>query len=108
MVFTNWLKGDLDGCRPLENGPTNVDLEGLGLVLLNCMETGKKTVRTVREVREARSTNKVFGLANAEKWSACKMLVDFLDDIFDVSRMPDLKFNRPVCINSLNVEFLKY
>lgn len=40
-----------------------MDLEGLGLVLLNCMEVGRKSVRTAREVREARSTNKVFGLA---------------------------------------------
>ena len=85
-----------------------MDLEGLGLVLLNCMEVGKKSVRTAREVREARSINKVFGLANAEKWSACEILIDFLDDIFDVSRKPDLKFNRPVCIRSLTIGWLKY
>ena len=106
--FTNWLKGDLDGYKPLENGPTNIDLEGLGLVLLNCMEAGKKSARTAQEVREARSTNKVFGLTNAGKWSACEMLIDFLDDIFDVSRKPDLKFDRPVCIRSLTIELLKY
>ena len=72
------------------------------------MEAGKKSVRTAQEVREARSTNKVLGLTNTEKWSTCEMLVDFLDDIFDVSRKPDLKFNRPVYIRSLTFELLKY
>lgn len=36
------------------------------------------------------------------------MLIDFLDDIFDVSRKPDLKFSQPVCVSSQITELLKY
>ena len=74
-----------------------MDLEGLGLVLLNCMEEGDRRVRTAQQVRDERATNKVFGLANAEQWSGYKQLVDFLDDIFTGSRMPQVKLERPVC-----------
>jgi hypothetical protein len=95
--FANWSKGNLDRCVSLEGGPTNEDLEGLGLVLLNCMEEGDRRVRTAQQVRDERATNKVFGLANAERWSGCKRLIDFLDDLFSGSRKPEAKFGRPVC-----------
>ena len=73
-----------------------MDLESLGLVLLNCMEEGDRRPRTAQQVRDDRAINKVFGLANAERWSGYKQLVDFLEDIFTGSRVPQLKLERPV------------
>ncbi|RYO12451.1 hypothetical protein AA0121_g9160 [Alternaria tenuissima] len=62
----------------------NHDLECLGLVVLECMNGApKKKLRDLEEVRRLRGSNKTFGLDNGEQWSGCKLLVDFLDNLFN-------------------------
>lgn len=86
--------GDCDGSEKVAK-PTSVDLEGLGITLLNCME-GRLTDLTVARVRECRASNKVFGLSDPERWSEHKQLVDFVDDIFSAQRKHVVKFTKPV------------
>ncbi|CAN9236270.1 unnamed protein product [Alternaria alternata] len=43
----------------------------------------KKKLRDLEEVRRLRGSNKTFGLDNGEQWSGCKLLVDFLDNLFN-------------------------
>lgn len=74
----------------------NVDLEALGLTLLTCMEPQLRRSRTANSVREERATNRVFGLDDPERWSGCKQLVDFVDDLFSLRRRPAAKLERPV------------
>lgn len=85
---------DCDDCV-LADGPQHTDLEGLGMTLLDCMEPVPRQTRTVEQIRQQRATNKVFGLRNAERWSGCKSLMDFLDDLFSLQRRPAAKFDRP-------------
>ena len=74
----------------------NTDLEHLGFVILKCMNGRPcKEFRKPGFVRSKRASNKIFGLQNGEEWSGCKLLVDFLDELFD-SKPAIAKFNRPV------------
>ncbi|KAK4551780.1 stress-activated protein kinase signaling cascade [Recurvomyces mirabilis] len=58
------------------------------------MEPNHKLVRTAEDVRCERATNRVFGLKDAERWSGCKQYIDFLDDLFTLSRRPSAKFHK--------------
>ena len=88
-----------------EQEVSNQDLEDLGLVLLDCMEEQtQKHSRTASEVREQRATNKVFGLSDPERWSGCKKLVDFLDDLFTFRRRPTTKLEKVVSLHILSFQ----
>jgi hypothetical protein len=54
--------------------------------------------RTAADVRDLRATNKVFGLSNAERWSGCQQLIDFIDDLFSAERSAMVKIKKPVRI----------
>ncbi|CAI6338159.1 unnamed protein product [Periconia digitata] len=73
------------------------DLFDLGIVLLECMDGRLHPVekRTIEFIRDQRSRNQVFSLQNPEKWSGCKILIDFLDDIFGLERSCISKTSRP-------------
>jgi hypothetical protein len=78
---------------------TNHDLECLGLVVLECMNGApKKKLRDLEEVRRLRGSNKTFGLDNGEQWSGCKLLVDFLDNLFNFHVPAIAKLQNPVSI----------
>jgi hypothetical protein len=75
----------------------NIDLELLGHTLLECMEgASSSSLRDEKYVRRQRGLNKIFKLHNGEKWSGYKLLVDFLDDLFNRDRSAIAKLNRPV------------
>ncbi|KAI9652873.1 MAG: hypothetical protein M1821_007791 [Bathelium mastoideum] len=44
---------------------------------------GRLQPRTIASVREQRSLNKVFGLAEPDKWSGGKQLIDFIEELID-------------------------
>ena len=76
----------------------STDLIDLGLVLLECME-GRPQIaekRTVEFIKTQRALNKVFGLSKPERWSDCKQLVDFLDDLFSENRSAWSQLSKPV------------
>jgi len=60
------------------------------------MEPRPRRTRTADLIREERATNKVFGLNDPERWSGCKQLIDFVDDLFSLRRRPAVKLERPV------------
>lgn len=53
-------------------------------------------LRNPDEVRRLRELNKTFGLANGERWSDQKLLVDFLDNMFNVEVPAIVKLDKPV------------
>ncbi|KAE9986986.1 hypothetical protein EG328_004118 [Venturia inaequalis] len=60
----------------------NTDFEALGLVLIRTMNKNHLGQLDVNSVREQRRENKLYGIHDAEYWSHCKSLIDFLDDLF--------------------------
>ena len=74
------------------------DFTDLGLVLLECMEGRPQHAakRTVEHVKDQRASNRVFGLTKPERWSGCKQLIDFLDDLFNEARSTSAKISKPV------------
>ena len=95
MTFT---QGNCELCSPRQhNDTTSVDLDDLGLLLLECMEgTAMSSARSAADVRKQRGTNKLFGLPNACQWSSETDLIDFIDDLFCESRSPATKVSHPV------------
>jgi hypothetical protein len=89
---------DFDDCIfQTTNLSQNVDLELLGFTLLECMEGApSKHLRDGEYVRRQRELNKIFGLKNGGRWSGYKLLVDFLDDLFNKDRSAIAKLDRPV------------
>lgn len=76
---------------------SNTDLEKLGVVILECMNGWpNEDLRNPDEVRRLRELNKTFGLANGERWSDQKLLVDFLDNMFNVEVPAIVKLDKPV------------
>ncbi|KAF1840097.1 uncharacterized protein K460DRAFT_348226 [Cucurbitaria berberidis CBS 394.84] len=75
----------------------NRDLECLGAVILECMNgrTNEKLKDPV-EVRRLRKSNKIFGLENGEQWSGFKLLVDFVDSMFNEGVPAIAKLEKPV------------
>lgn len=43
-----------------------------------------------------RAANRVFGLTDAEQWSGCKEMVDFLDELFNENKTASAKYSKPV------------
>jgi hypothetical protein len=79
---------------------SNNNLECLSLVVLKYINRAlKKELRNLEEVRRLRESNKTFGLDNGEQWSACKLLVDFLDNLFNVHVLAIAKLEKPVSTN---------
>jgi hypothetical protein len=79
---------------------SNADLENLGGVVLECMNgCPSEALRNPVEVRRLRESNKIFGLENGEKWSDQKLMVDFLDNLFDMSVSAVAKLDRPVSVS---------
>jgi hypothetical protein len=58
-----------------------------------------EALRNPVEVRRLRESNKIFGLENGEKWSDQKVMVDFLDNLFDMSVSAVTKLDRPVSVS---------
>ncbi|KAK7178713.1 hypothetical protein PSPO01_15242 [Paraphaeosphaeria sporulosa] len=74
----------------------NIDLQQLGLTIVECMEgTASQRLRNIEYIRMQRKANRMFGLENGERWSGCKLLVDFLDDLFNEEKQAVAKFERP-------------
>ncbi|KAF2439140.1 hypothetical protein P171DRAFT_490574 [Karstenula rhodostoma CBS 690.94] len=72
------------------------DLIDLGFVLLECME-GRILPAEKRSkdfILEQRTANRVFGLTNAEIWSGCQDLIDFLDELFNERRTVSARYSR--------------
>lgn len=73
------------------------DLEDLGSAILECMNgSSSEHLRDRDEVRRLRKQNKMFGLANGEAWSGHKLLVDFLDHMFNGTIAVPAKLENPV------------
>lgn len=91
---------DFDDCIfQTTNLCSNIDLELLGFTLLECMEgTPSKHLRDSKHVRRQRELNKIFGLKDGGSWSGFKLLIDFLDDLFNDTRPAITKLDRPVSI----------
>lgn len=57
-----------------------------------------EALRNPVEVRRLRELNQTFGLANGEKWSDQKLLIDFLDNMFNESIPAIAKVDKPVSL----------
>ncbi len=53
-------------------------------------------LRDVTNVRLQRGSNKLFGIDQGEKWSGCKLLIDFLDQLFNENISTDAKLDKQV------------
>ncbi|KAK3066282.1 stress-activated protein kinase signaling cascade [Teratosphaeriaceae sp. CCFEE 6253] len=98
LLSTHVPMSGCDGCKGVDHiDAAAADLDDLGLVLLQCMEgAAQQSERTAEVVRANRATNKVFGLADPEKWSGSKQLIDCLDDLFSKQRKVQDKLLKPV------------
>jgi hypothetical protein len=86
------------------NACPNTDLIGIGLVLLECMEgrSQSEEKRTSQHVKDERAMNRVFGLSEPGRWSGCKELIDFLDDLFKEDRSASAKIAKRVRISIID------
>ncbi|KAF3032317.1 hypothetical protein E8E12_001441 [Didymella heteroderae] len=75
---------------------SNIDFAGLGSCILECMN-GKPSedLRDPAQIRRKRESNKMFGLSNGESWSGYKLLVDFLETLFNNSTPSIVKLEKP-------------
>jgi hypothetical protein len=96
--ITNYRRANFEDCIcSTADRTSNVDLEGIGIALLECMSgSPNESLRNPNEVRRLRELNKTFGLENGEKWSHQKLLVDFLDNMFSASIPAIAKLDKPV------------
>ena len=53
-------------------------------------------LRSPAQIRRKRESNKMFGLSNGESWSGHKLLVDFLENMFNDSTPSIIKLENPV------------
>jgi hypothetical protein len=53
-------------------------------------------LRDPAQIRRKRESNKMFGLNNRESWSGYKLLVDFLETLFNNSAPSIVKLEKPV------------
>ena len=74
----------------------------LGFVLLECMEGHAlpPEKRNTTFISQQRAVNKVFGLTNAEQWSGCKDMIDFLDELLNSSKTAMSKYSKPVSFHT--------
>ncbi|CAI6337039.1 unnamed protein product [Periconia digitata] len=72
----------------------NIDLKLLGYTLLECMEgSTNKQLRSEEYILRQREVNKIFGVKD-DRWSGAKLLVDFLDDLFNQQRPAIAKLDK--------------
>ena len=50
----------------------------------------------LEDVRRQRGMQKVFGIKDPERWSSCKELIDFLDELLSLEKPVAKKIGRPV------------
>ena len=78
---------------------SNIDLEQLGFIILECM-AGRpcQELRDHQLVHQQRKEHKMFGLQDehSQRWSGNKLLVDFLDNLFNQTKPSIAKLDRPV------------
>ncbi|KAL5370998.1 hypothetical protein DPSP01_014547 [Paraphaeosphaeria sporulosa] len=81
----------------------NTDLRDLGFVLLECMEGHAlpSEKHSMDFIVDQRAGNRVFGLTNAEQWSGCKDMVDFLDELFNDKKTASAKYAKPVSVQTM-------
>ena len=88
--------GNFDDCTWVDDS-TNHDLEHLSIVVLECMKGAPNAdLRDIADVRLKRRSNKLFGIDQGEKWSGCKLLIDFLDQLFNEDVPTAAKLNKQV------------
>jgi hypothetical protein len=91
------MPGDLDQCSEQSSKSIDIDIESLGLLLLECMEEStQRRTRTADDIRSFREKNQVFGLSNAGTWSGYQQLVDFIEELFASTRTTKAKLMSPV------------
>ncbi|KAF2103246.1 kinase-like protein [Rhizodiscina lignyota] len=94
--YANIVIADFELAESFDNPAPNTDLEGLGRLLIDCMNGTISPHHTAEFVRQERRANRVFGLINPERWSGNKVLMDFLDDLYSLSRPVEQKFAKIV------------
>lgn len=77
------------------------DLDALAAVLVECMDGRPhgpcdRAAEKVARIRVQRDENQVFGVKDAERWSSCKQLIDFVDELIDRKKPALQKLDRPV------------
>lgn len=89
---------DFEDCVWISTDLTpNADLEQLGVAVLECMNgLPNENLRSLSVIREQRESNKMFGLGRGEEWSGYKLLVDFLDNMFNKAIPALAKLEKPV------------
>lgn len=98
ICIASWLifAGNFDDCTWVDDA-ANYDLEHLGVVILECMKGAPNAdLRDVADIRLKRQSNKLFGIDHGEKWSGCKLLIDFLDQLFNEDVSTRAKLNKQV------------
>ncbi|EUC27542.1 hypothetical protein COCCADRAFT_111405 [Bipolaris zeicola 26-R-13] len=88
---------DFENCAWVSTELTpNADLEQLGITILECMNgLPNENLRDLSMIRQKRDTNKMFGLSKGEQWSGYKLLVDFLDSMFNEEVPALAKLEKP-------------
>ena len=86
---------------------SSIDLEYLGVVVLECMNGGPSdNLRNLEEIPKERACNRAFGLENGKRWSGCNSLVDFLDYMFSNSTTASMRLQKPVRTHSVTFRAL--
>jgi len=57
---------------------------------------GRQRKEKFEDVKAQRALNKVFGLSKPKRWSGCKQLIDFLDNLFSEDRAATKKIAKKV------------
>ncbi|KAF1363096.1 hypothetical protein EJ07DRAFT_163018 [Lizonia empirigonia] len=93
----NFFQANFENCTwTTADITSNIDLASLGSCVLECMN-GKPSedLRNPAQIRRKRESNKMFGLSNGESWSGHKLLVDFLETLFNDSAPSIIKLEKP-------------
>lgn len=83
----------------------------LGGVILECMngkprDMSVETSKYIASARERRAKGDIFGVGNPERWSDCKQLIDFVDELLDNEKAAFMKLEKPVSMQSRTVREL--
>jgi hypothetical protein len=77
------------------------------MVTLECMRgVPSMNLRDVADIRRNRELNKLFGIDHGERWSGCKLLIDFLESMFNDATPASAKFEKPVGLYTTSKMFL--
>ena len=83
---------------------SNSDLEQLRHIVLKCINGQLwKDLCEVNFIRQQRAKNRVFGLEQPDKWSRYKVLIDFLEELFNTEKPAIMKLDKLVCYISFNI-----